>query len=85
MSHSIMSDLGLPCLPMSLLWDTRHKWVNPLMPSGFFYLIIWTVPFPVQWESGLLLSLLLLIEIFVFDSNRVDPDQMLHSVGLIRV
>ena len=22
------SDLGLHCLPMSLLWDARHKWVN---------------------------------------------------------
>ena len=22
------SDLDLHCLPMSLLWDTRHKWVN---------------------------------------------------------
>ena len=22
------SDLGLHCLPMSLLWDTRHKWVT---------------------------------------------------------
>ena len=22
------SDLGLDCLPMSLLWDARHKWVN---------------------------------------------------------
>ena len=21
------SDLGLHCLPMSLLWDTRYKWV----------------------------------------------------------
>ena len=23
--HSAASDLGLHCLPMSLLWDTRHK------------------------------------------------------------
>ena len=26
--RSAASDLGLHCLPMSLLWDTRHKWVN---------------------------------------------------------
>ena len=26
--HSAASDLGLHCLPMSLLWDARHKWVN---------------------------------------------------------
>ena len=26
--HSATSDLGLHCLPMSLLWDARHKWVN---------------------------------------------------------
>ena len=23
-----MPDMGLHCLPVSLLWDTRHKWVN---------------------------------------------------------
>ena len=26
--HSAASDLGLHCLPMSLLWDARLKWVN---------------------------------------------------------
>ena len=26
--RSAASDLGLHCLPMSLLWDTRHKYVN---------------------------------------------------------
>ena len=25
---SAMSDLGLHCLPMSLVWDARLKWVN---------------------------------------------------------
>ena len=25
---SASSDLGLRCLPMSLLWNARHKWVN---------------------------------------------------------
>ena len=28
MLHSVASDLGLHCLPMSFLWDARHKWVN---------------------------------------------------------
>ena len=28
MPHSAASDLGLRCLPMSLLWDARHKWVK---------------------------------------------------------
>ena len=28
MPHSVESDLGLHCLPMSLLWDARHKWVK---------------------------------------------------------
>ena len=28
MTHSAASDLCLHCLPMSLLWDTRLKWVN---------------------------------------------------------
>ena len=26
--RSAASDLGLHCLPMSNLWDARHKWVN---------------------------------------------------------
>ena len=26
---SVASDLGLHCLPMSLLWDARLKWVKP--------------------------------------------------------
>ena len=26
-----VSDLGLHCLTMSLLWDARHKWVNMLI------------------------------------------------------
>ena len=26
--RSMASDLGLHCLPMSLLWDARLKWVN---------------------------------------------------------
>ena len=28
MPHSAASDLGLHCLPMSLLWDARLKWVK---------------------------------------------------------
>ena len=28
--HSAASDLGLHCLPMSLLWDARLKWVKCL-------------------------------------------------------
>ena len=28
MTHSAGPDLGLHCLPMSLLWDARLKWVN---------------------------------------------------------
>ena len=27
MLHSMASDLGLHYLPVSLLWDSRHKWV----------------------------------------------------------
>ena len=27
-SHSAASDLGLHCLPMSILWDAKHKWVK---------------------------------------------------------
>ena len=30
MPRSVASDLGLNCLPKSLLWDPRHKWVKTL-------------------------------------------------------
>ena len=33
MPHSVASDLGLHCLPMSLLWDTRLKWVKTSLTS----------------------------------------------------
>ena len=26
--HSAASDLGVHCLPVSHLWDARHKWVK---------------------------------------------------------
>ena len=32
--HSVPPDLGLHCLPVSILWDARHKWVNMLMFSS---------------------------------------------------
>ena len=35
--HSAASDLGLHCLPMSLLWDARLIWVNPFTLSGLLY------------------------------------------------
>ena len=28
MPHFVASNLGLHCLPVSLLWDAMHKWVN---------------------------------------------------------
>ena len=35
-SRSAASDLGLHCLPMSLLWDTRNKWVKNIQFCGFY-------------------------------------------------
>ena len=34
------SDLGLRCLPMSLLWDSRHKRVNRFLPLNIFVYIL---------------------------------------------
>ena len=28
MLHSVVPELSLHCLPMSLLWDALHKWVK---------------------------------------------------------
>ena len=37
--HSAASDLGLHCLPMSILWDARHIWVNEkkIVVSLFYF------------------------------------------------
>ena len=34
MQHSVASGLGLHCLPMSLLWEARHKWVKKKLLWG---------------------------------------------------
>ena len=31
----VASDLGLRCLPMSHIWDSRHKWVNSNIGMNF--------------------------------------------------
>ena len=38
---SVASDLGLHCLPMSLLWDARLKWVKfvTVLHKYIFHLI----------------------------------------------
>ena len=36
--HSAASDLGLHCLPVSLLWDARHKWVKDMQNNPFINL-----------------------------------------------
>ena len=33
-SCSAASDLGLHCLLVPLLWDTRHKWINDSTPRA---------------------------------------------------
>ena len=35
MPHSAASDLGLHCLPMSHLWDIKHKWVKFTVKIGY--------------------------------------------------
>ena len=55
--------------------------VNPFMPSGLFYLFLWTgpsCPFPFEGVSGLFLVLPFIIEILVLNANTVDPDQTPH-------
>ena len=46
--RSAASDLGLHCLPMSHLWDARHKWVkgkNLLIFFFFFFFLLKKSPF----------------------------------------
>ena len=35
--HSAASDLGLHCLPITLLGVSQLQWVNPFMSNGRFY------------------------------------------------
>ena len=37
------SDLGLNCWSMSLLWDTRHKWVNSIPERGHNWIIKYSI------------------------------------------
>ena len=46
------SDLGLDCLPMSHLWDSRHKWVKAVSAYCFLIYLI----SPTHQEEPLLLS-----------------------------
>ena len=38
--HSAASDLGLHCLPVSLLGNARHKWVNVLLHQILYHSLI---------------------------------------------
>ena len=66
--HSAASDLGLHCLPISLLWGVRHKLVN----SGVVLIY-----------SGLNSGVLLFYRnsCTVLYANSVGPDQMPHSAA----
>ena len=44
MPHSAASDLGIHCLPMSLLWGTRHQWVNYTSVTSSEDIEIYTKP-----------------------------------------
>ena len=62
--HYVASDLGLHCLPMTLLQVSRQKWVkrvltfNLLLTSELVHLIILTSPF-------LVLAFLVDVSIFI--------------------
>ena len=49
MPHSAASDLGLHCLPMSLLWDTRLKWVNNYWYKNLLF--SWVIYYEFQKEA----------------------------------
>ena len=65
-------------LPFKRSFSSEHTHLNPFMPSGVFYLSLWTGAFPFEGVSGLFLVLLFIIVIPVLNANSVDPDQMLQ-------
>ena len=56
MPHSAATDLGLHCLPKSLLWDTGHKLVQALITTAaniLNFLNIWEkVQLDISYESS---------------------------------
>ena len=52
----------------------RH--FNPFIPSGIFYLSLWTGPFLTKGVCFAFLVLSCFTEISVFNANSVDPNQM---------
>ena len=48
--RSAASDLGLHCLPMSILWDTRYKWVKTTVNSSPFTEIVGSVVFSPEYQ-----------------------------------
>ena len=51
------------------------------MSSGLYYLSLWISSSSISGVSVLCFSIIFIIKISVRNSNRVDPDQMPHSVA----
>ena len=54
--RSAASGLGLHCLPMSHLWDAKHKWVKPDVFVFVFFLFCFLLLFFVLFFVFLYLS-----------------------------
>ena len=70
MSHFAASDLGLHCLPMSLIKDTRLIWVK----DGIVNFM--------GSQTGISNYIFLPLKIIFIFANSVDPDEMPHSAAL---
>ena len=77
MPHPAAFDLGLRCLPMSLLWDARLKWVKPQLK------LMRTKHIPFCTDSHDLINVDWIIKLQLYISfhagvviaNKIDLDQ----------
>ena len=79
MPHSVASDLGLHCLPITLLWVSRLQWVNrPWHSMGFPYLALtfWYFGCNVMFSKQIHLFILCLaVYITVSEAYRIPNIQ----------
>ena len=81
MPHSAASDLGLHCLPITLLQVSRLQWVNNLINQHlfFFYIFIHTL-IKTTWYN-----ILLIINLVAFVHDGFEPNFTIAMLDKLRL
>ena len=84
MLRSVASDLGLHCLPMSLLWDARLKWLNGY-PPWFSYWFSFTLAYRRISHEHSSLFIIVINLIFVFALMPLCEPIFFLCISVLRV